>query len=65
MHPLQLQQLRSLRLRLPYLSRRSIWLDVATLSSLTSLRVDVDRCAPGSRCAWLLLGSLRWLLGSF
>ncbi|GBF88346.1 hypothetical protein Rsub_01058 [Raphidocelis subcapitata] len=37
--------LRSLRLRVPLLASRSLWLDVASLPALTSLRVDVARAA--------------------
>ncbi|KIZ03181.1 hypothetical protein MNEG_4774, partial [Monoraphidium neglectum] len=44
-----LRKLRCLRLRVPYLSRRALWLEVAALPGLTELRVDVARCAPGSR----------------
>ncbi|KAI8466062.1 MAG: hypothetical protein J3K34DRAFT_485533 [Monoraphidium minutum] len=43
-----LQSLRSLRLRVPFLSRRTLWLEVAALAGLSELRVDVARCAPGS-----------------
>jgi hypothetical protein len=45
----QLRCLQSLRLRLPYLPRRSLWLELAALPGLTALRVDVARCLPGCR----------------